>query len=85
MFSRIVPENWNGSWSTMPIWRASESRVTSRTSWPSIVSAPVPTSKKRESSAAMVVLPAPVFPTSATVWPAAMSRSMSCRTGFVAS
>ena len=39
--SRIVPVKRNGSWGTTPSWRRSEFSVTSRRSWPSMVTLPV--------------------------------------------
>ena len=54
---------------TMPICARSEASVTSRTSTPSIRMPPPVTSKNRGTRFIIVVLPAPLRPTSATTWP----------------
>ncbi len=81
MLSCTVAENRNGSSVTTAIARRSETRSTSRTSAPSIRTDPVVASYSRGSSETSAVLPEPIAPTSATVLPASISRSMSRRAG----
>ena len=57
------------SWNTTPMLRRRLSRVMSRRSWPSSVTRPSTGSHRRWSSAMAVDLPAPVWPTRATVRP----------------
>jgi len=69
MFSATVPKKRNGSWLTYPIERRRLRSVTSRTSCPSIRTAPSSASYRRGSSFNSVDLPAPVGPTTLTVVP----------------
>jgi len=60
--------NRNVSWVTKPMISPSDASVTSRTSLPSISTAPSSTSYSRGSRYVVVVLPDPDGPTSATSW-----------------
>ena len=69
MLPATVSENRNGSSSTTAIALRSDTTSTSRTSAPSISTAPERGSYSRGSSWTSVVLPDPVAPTSAIVEP----------------
>jgi hypothetical protein len=60
-----------------PHLRAQRAGVTSRRSWPSTSTRPRSGRRSGSTSLASVDLPAPVAPTSATVWPAGIVRSTS--------
>ena len=68
-----------GSCITMPTAPRSDSSVRSRTSWPSTRTSPALTSWMRGTSSAVVVLPAPDGPTSATSSPGATVKLTSRR------
>ena len=80
MFSRIVVSKRMLSWKTTPIWPASEATVASARSRPSKRTAPRVGSWKRKSRARSVLLPEPLWPTTATVRLAGMVSSTSFRT-----
>src|SRR5579862_933553 len=80
MFSATVPAKRKPSCGTIPSWRRSDAIVTSLRSTPAIVIRPLVGSYMLARSVAIVDLPAPVWPTSATVVPAGTSRSMPCST-----
>ena len=75
MFSATVPENRKFSCMTITTTRRSWASLSSSRPTPSIVTRPSSGSYRRASSRAIVVLPTPVRPTSATVWPAGITRS----------
>ena len=77
--ARIVSWKRCGSWATRPTAACNESCVRSRTSSPSTRTAPSTTSWTRRTSIAIVVLPAPDGPTSATVSPGSMVNDTSRR------
>ena len=77
MFSAMERLKRPASWNTTAMLPRSEPSVTSATSWPSTRMRPWSGERSRCSRASVVVLPAPVGPTSATVSPAAASRLMS--------
>ena len=79
MFSATVPENRKASCGTMPICERSELLATSRRSWPSTSTRAGGRVVEARDSLAIVDLPAPVAPTSATVCPGGICRSMSRR------
>ena len=80
MLSLRLPENRNGSCTTVPIWFTNEARFTSRTSYPSTRMLPLVTSYSLRIREERVVLPAPVAPTTAMVSPGFMVRLMPFRT-----
>ena len=84
-FSRTDIENSVGSSNAVATTERSESRVRLRMSCPSMVIDPAVTSYRRGTRLVRTVLPEPVAPTTATVSPAARSRSTSCRTSCSAS
>src|SRR5579862_490725 len=75
MLSATDPSNKKFSWVITMTSERSTGSGSSRRSIPSRVTRPALGSQNRPSRRAIVVLPAPVSPTSATVWPAGMSRS----------
>ena len=64
----------------MPTVSLSDANVRSRTSTPSSRTAPESTSYSRGTSGAIVDLPAPDEPTSATIWPGSARNEMPCST-----
>ena len=77
--ARMVSWNRCGSCITKPTAPPSDSSVSSRTSWPSMRTAPCSTSAMRGTSIAVVVLPAPEGPTSATSSPGSTVKFTSRR------
>ena len=80
MLSRTEPQKSAGSCGTMPIAPRRSPNDSARTSCPSSVMRPAVTSQKRGSSDAIVVLPAPERPTSATISPGAARSVTPCST-----
>ena len=78
-FSSTVPWNRNTSWRTDATFLRRNSSCKVRTSWLATVTVPDWTSQKRGIKAEIVVLPAPVGPTSATISPGDTSNVTSCR------
>src|SRR5579859_6826691 len=68
------------SWVTTPAASLMLAKVTSRTSWPSIVTEPEVTSYSRDSSVDSVVFPAPDGPTSAVIVPGSTTNEIPCST-----
>ena len=70
-------ESWKrwASWLTTPMLSRSEPRVTRRMSTPPTRTAPPVTSYSRGTRLAIVDLPAPEWPTSATSWPGSSDGS----------
>ncbi len=81
MFSRTVPRNRTLSCSTTATDRRTLSSVRSRRLWPSKRTAPDSGSRRRDSSAARLDLPAPDAPTIATRSPGRTARSRPRSTG----
>ena len=75
MFSRTVPSKRKTSWLTRPITPRSSVNDSSRTSVPSTVTRPRRRVVEPSSSLTIVLLPAPVRPTTACVSPAGTSMS----------
>jgi len=67
--------NKSASWGTAPIWRRSDLCLILRRSMPSTRIVPAVGSYSRWSSAIIVVLPAPLGPTSATTSPGCTWKS----------
>ena len=67
------------SWKTTPMLARSESRVTVRISIPSMSTRPCCGSYCRSRRPMTVLLPAPVSPTRATVWPGSTVKSIPSR------
>ena len=84
MLSATEPANRKLSWVTVMTARRRSASVRSRRSTPSSSTRPSVGSQKRAARRATVVLPAPVAPTTASVWPAGIARSRWCRTGALA-
>ena len=80
MLSATDPANRKLSWVTVMTARRRSASVRSRRSTPSSRTQPSVGSQKRAARRATVVLPAPVAPTTASVWPAGISRSSSWST-----
>ena len=85
MFSAMVALNRNVSCGTKPICRRSSAGSSLRRSMPSSSTAPPVGSNSRGSRFTSVLLPEPVWPTTASVVPAGMRRSipLSARTAAV--
>ena len=79
--ARIVSWNMCASWVTTPTASCSESRVTSRRSWPPMRTAPSSGSYSRDTRWVIVVLPAPDGPTSAVSCPGGAWKVTSRSTG----
>ncbi len=77
--------SWNrcASWVTTPIVSRNDCRVASRTSMPPTSTAPAVTSYTRGTSIAVVDLPAPDGPTSATICPGSTVKLTPRSTGSV--
>ena len=73
--------SWNmwGSWVTIPMASVRLSPVSWRTSSPSTRTAPATTSYSRGTRCDMVVLPAPVGPTRATICPGSATKETPLR------
>ena len=74
MLSATEPAKRKLSWVTVMTARRRSTSVRSRRSTPSSSTQPSVGSQKRAASRATVVLPAPVAPTTASVWPAGISE-----------
>ena len=80
MFAAIVPVNSVGRWGTHAICCAPRVEVDLAQVDPAAADLPALGSARRISSRAIVLLPAPLAPTSAVISPGAISRSMPCTT-----
>jgi hypothetical protein len=80
MLPRTLSSKTNGTWGTSATAPASPDELSSRTSAESSRTAPDSGSTSRTASDAIVDLPAPVAPTSATVRPAGTVNETSCST-----
>src|SRR5215468_915532 len=83
MFAATVSSNSMLSWLTSAMVPRSDSMVTRRRSWPSMVTRPRSGSKKRKIRLKTVVLPAPDGPTRATLAPAGTAMSKRLSAGLI--